>query len=594
MKKKTLLTSFLLVALTACGSFSASRIINSGSNIGDVSPANEVVSITKPFDENYNGVDFSNNDMAYILDKAFNQTINTFEATIRLSTSASKRCVIFGNYNYYNNVGNNKNAQNFEITDSGRVRVFWKNKDIIFTKYDFRTGVWETLSVVRESDGKTFNLYVNGELNETVTLESSPGDVTYSGYRHRIGNDVREGSIKFPFLGEIASVSCYHSPRTSEQIVSDFENVKSISVANRGIDLMFHTLISPLNDILYDTSNNSNHARAMTNDMYYDVPLYSNFDYSFGVVGDTQILAQWTPEEIKKYSYWAIDNKESKNLQAMLYMGDLANGRTDTEESEWRRQWENVSTATNLMDDKVPYVVVPGNHDYLRDSSTRDLTMFNEYYPYSKFSSKDYYGGAYQEDHTENTYYTFEVQGIKYLVMAMEFGPVEDVLNWMDEVIESHKDYRTIVITHGFLNPAGELYSDGSYLSADWYFSRNNEEATSSAEFWNKHLSKHENLFMILCGHSVTESVALKILDGQSGNKVITLRMDPSYLIAGNGCDPVLGLLGFNETTKDMTLNYFSTSKNQLYNIQNQMRINFQTFEVHTQSYFFPGKEIVR
>ena len=594
MKNKILLSTSLIILLTACSSFEGAIAKNVEQNVVNETSKDAVPSAIKPFDENYNGVDFSNNDMAYVLDKAFNQTINTFEATIRLSTNASKACVIFGNYNYYNNVGNNKNTQNYEITDSGRLRMYWKTTEIIFNDYDFRTGVWETLSVVREQDNKTFNLYINGELNETVVLESAPGEIVYNGYRHRIGNDVREGSIKSPFLGEIASITCYHSSRTSGQISDDYQNLKNISVVNRGIDLMFHTIISPLNDILCDTSNNSNHARIMTNDLYYDIPLYNDFDYSFGVVGDTQILAQWTPNEVKRYSNWAIANKESKNLQAMLYMGDLSNGRTDTEESEWRRQWTNVSEATNIMDDEVPYIVVPGNHDYLKDSSTRDLTMFNEYYPYSKFSAKNYFGGAYQTEHTENTYYTFEVCGVKYLVMAMEFGPTNEVLNWMDEIIETHNDYRTIVITHGFLNPAGELYGDSSFLSADWYFSRNGEEATSSVEFWNKHLSKHQNLFMILCGHSVTESVALKILNGQKGNKVITLRMDPSYLIAGNGCDPVLGLLGFNETTKDVTLNYFSTAKNQLYNIQNQMRINFQTYEIHTQSYFFPGKEIVR
>lgn len=587
MKHKCLISLIFLTALTAC-------VSNNVASNFDIEKEVENTAITPPFNENYNGIDFTNNDFAYILDKAFNDTINTFEATIKTNKDANQRCVIFGNYNYYNAVGNSYNAQNFELTEQGKLRVYWKGKNVYFTNYDFRNGEWTTLSVVREKDNKTFSLYINGALNETQSLASDPGDINYNGYRHRIGGDARENSAKYPFLGEIASITCYQTSRTNDEILDDYKNLLNISVVNRGLDLLFHTIISPLNDISYDSSNYSNHARAMTNDLYYDVPLYDDFDYSFGVVGDTQILAQWAPEEIKKYSSWAIDNKETKRLQAMLFMGDLANGRTDTDEAEWRRQWNNVSSATNMMDDLVPYVVVPGNHDYLKDSSERNLDMFNEYYPYSKFASKEYFKGSFKEGLTQNTYYSFEINSIKYLVMAMEFGPTEEVLNWMDDIIEMHKDYRVIVITHGFLNPAGELYSDNTYLSANWYFSRNNEEATSSAEFWNKHLSMHNNLFMVLCGHSVTESVALKILEGQSGNHVICLRMDPSYLLAGNGCDPVLGLLGFNESTKNITLNYFSTAKNQLYNIQNQMRINFETFEVRSQSYFYPGKEIIR
>lgn len=588
MKRKLLSLVVTLVSVTSCGG--AANI-----EAGKMQAEEEEKENSFVFDANYNGADFSNGELAFVLDKAFDESIETFEASIKLRKDANERSIIFGNYCYYNDVSTSKNTQNYEINSDGNLRVYWCGASIVFDEIDFRTGEWMHITVTRNKISSTssdISLYVNDELMSTKN--TSLNDVKPNGWRHRIGGDARENSTKYPFLGEIASITCYNVALDDSTIFEDFENPYSISHLNRGENLLFHTIISPLNDILIDTSIHSNYARAMTNDLFYNEPMYETEDYSFGLVGDTQILAQWAPENIDCYSNWAINNKEERKLQAMLYLGDLSNGRGDTETDEWRRQWENASRSMSLMDGKVPYIFVPGNHDYLKDSTYRNLDEFNSFYPYSKFSQTPYFAGAYCEGQMQNTYYEFEICGIKYLILAMEFGPDNDVLTWMDDVIYDHPDYRVIVMTHGFLGPNGELYSDKSYLSAYWYFSRQGIECNSSSDMWNRHLCKHRNLFMVLCGHSVTESVACKLLEGDNGNTVISLRLDPSYLIAGVGVDPVLGLMNFNESAHEVTLNYFSTQKGLLYNIQNQYRINFETYEIHTGSYYYPGREILR
>ena len=585
MKKRLLLIIPFLLPLLGC---------NNIQKIKDNVPIKEeTIEPVLPFDEAYNGTDFTSGELAYILDKGIFDTINTFEASIRMPKDVKERSIIFGNYCYYNDISSNNYSCNFEINIDGHLRVYWKQQDIVFNNYNFFNNTWTHLAVVRNKGEQTFTLYVNGELIQT--LSKSVSDLPFSGgFRMRIGGDAREGSRKYPFQGEIGSISAYKTTHTQLQIMEDYSDVRDISYATRGLDLIFHTVLSNHEDILIDTSNNSNHARAMTNDYYFEGELYDSADYSFGVVGDTQVLTEFNKSAISTYADWAINNKEEKNLQAMLFMGDLTNGTSSTEEPKWEKMWQTVSTEMSKMDDKVPYIFVPGNHDYLLDSNYRDLTMFNKYFPYSKYSKNSYFGGAYEEGQTQNTYYTFEVMGIKYLIMAMEFGPEKAVLDWMDQVIEDHSDYRVIMITHGFLNTNGEMYSEDTYLSANWYFSRHGYESTSSVQFWNDHLSKHKNLFMILCGHSVGESIAWKMLKGDKGNTVMTFRLDPSYVIASLGFDPILGLFNFNESKKEMTINYFSMEKNLCYNVQNQIRVNFETFDVKTGSYFHPNKEIAR
>ena len=109
---------------------------------------------------------------------------------------------------------------------------------------------------------------------------------------------------------------------------------------------------------------------------------------------------------------------------------------------------------------------------------------------------------------------------------------------------------------------------------------------------WEDYLSNHENVFMILSGHSVTESVAYKELQGKNGNIAMAFRVDSTYTVGGKGYDSVMGLFSFDEANTTLTLNYFSVEKNMFYNVQNQMRINFSDYTRYTASYYNPNSEI--
>jgi len=583
MKKILASILTLCVALTLCAPMTA----------GGGKPNALDVANPAPLAEEYVGADFRGGEIAYQLDDAIPSSINTFEACIRLdygTHTKAQNSIIFGNYNKMNARNDCNTYSNFEINADGNVVVNWACSEHVFTDVDVRTGEWLHLAVVRDPEQKTLSLYLNGALMQT--LQSYPEvEITGNIYRHRIGGDLIEGK-KSPFWGEIGHVACYGEPRSAQEIYADYTDVSAINYFTRGDDLVYSCMLSLGSEIIPDTSKNFNTARLVTNDYFYDTELFEVGDYSIAALGDTQRIAQFGGQSCYDISDWLIDHVADRKIGMSIYLGDMTGAYIGTPMPEWDRMMTVISGAVRKLDGKVPYHLIPGNHDYNENSTWRDLDKYNEYFPASAIATDfNGYVGAYEEGYTQNTYYTARLGGVDYLFLALEFGPDRDVMQWACDVMQAHPNHRVVVSTHGFINTAGELYTDDEYLSADQYWSLYNRDvdATSAQEMWDKYLSNHENLFMILCGHSTTESVGYKALKGKHGNTTMAFRLDPSYVASGMALDSIIGLFQFHEATSTLTLNYFSAAKGDLYNVQNQMVVNFSDFTRLTHSYYTQG-----
>lgn len=278
-----------------------------------------------------------------------------------------------------------------------------------------------------------------------------------------------------------------------------------------------------------------------------------------------------------------------------MQMGDLSDQTGSSTNEENTRMWSNVSKAFRLMDNKVPYTFIPGNHDYYGDCKSRDLTSFNMYFPYNHYSKFSYFGGAYKQGQMQNAYYLFEINSIKYIILALEFGPDSNVMSWASDILSTYSDHRAIITTHGFIDAAGEVINSEDYLSPQWYFAKRNLSYTNPDVMWESYLSKHENVYMILCGHTSTETVSYRTLVGENGNTAMVFRIDPSYVLSGNSGNafsPLLALFNINEQENKLTINYFSCESELLFNTHNQITINLETYEHTTHSFYNFGKDI--
>jgi len=222
--------------------------------------------------------------------------------------------------------------------------------------------------------------------------------------------------------------------------------------------------------------------------------------YSFAVLPDTQYYASSWPEIFTAQTSWLVGNRGPQQLAFVLHTGDIVD--SDTPE-----QWTVASQALHLLDGQLPYVVTAGNHDY--GALADRMGMGNLYFPPADFADQPWFQGTFEPDHIENSYSLMDVPGGQWLVLALEFGPRDEVLAWASGVLASHPATPAIVITHAYLyrdgtlydhvNAPTQLYNPHGYVMANQAGTTIND----GAELWSKLIAPNSNVRLVFSGHDV-------------------------------------------------------------------------------------------
>ena len=288
-------------------------------------------------------------------------------------------------------------------------------------------------------------------------------------------------------------------------------------------------------------------------------------DFSIAVIPDIQELTAAYPQKLDTIMQWLVDNKEKENIQFAIDVGDVTwNGHTKNE-----KEFQTAAAAfKKLQDAGIDYSIAYGNHDYTH-GAPRDTAMFNQYFPLSTFSSFGSYGGAMTEGKSDNTYYCFAVQGIQYMIVSLEFDPQAETVAWANQVIADHPNHNVIVSTHNYL---GEAY--GKYSYAGEYL-------------WPDLVSKHKNIFMVICGHSILSDsnlagcISYREDVGVNGNTVYQVMANAQDIDAARGGVGMLLMMRFRDGGKTIDFNYFSPVNNNLaYRTQNQFSVTIPEAEL--------------
>ena len=92
-------------------------------------------------------------------------------------------------------------------------------------------------------------------------------------------------------------------------------------------------------------------------------------NFTIIVLPDTQFYSQNYPQIFNNQTQWIADQAKNMNIVFVVHEGDIVNKYKIGE------QWQNANAALLLLDGKVPYAVLPGNHDM---SSKMETTFFNK------------------------------------------------------------------------------------------------------------------------------------------------------------------------------------------------------------------------
>lgn len=506
------------------------------------------------FNEGYN---FSLDERVWQSRQSLNATPSTLEAWVKISEAVAdkKTGIIVSNMN-------NQPTFSMEMYTEGRPSLYWKaeNKEAIriTADVDLRTGKWTHVAFVCDVETDIVSCYINGKevyTKENAGLEDITTPQNIGPMQHFYVGNVSDGSSMQKLLGSIADV------RIWDKTLSDTEISQSMMTqytsAKEGL-LLNLPLNKIENKIFHDLSGKENHLEVYELNWVDDTSEAG--DYSFVVIPDQQIMTHYYPDMLNQLYQWIADNAEKENIQMVMNLGDIIDNNGNL------TQWERAKAAYEILPDDLPFIAAPGNHDYNQDSdwdtgvSNRNgLTIMNQYFPMSLFKNYATDFGAFSsdmklEDNVANTWQAFEIYGKKYMVVALEYNPAEDVLAWANDVVAAHKDHQVIVITHQNMSPDGTLTDVGAVT-------------------WEKFSSKHENIIMVLSGHLQSDNIVRRLDKGTQGNDVVQMLLDAQDMDLSFGGYGMLGIMRFNADGTECKVSWYSPSRDKCLNECNQFTI---------------------
>ncbi len=232
------------------------------------------------------------------------------------------------------------------------------------------------------------------------------------------------------------------------------------------------------------------------------VPPAGPAPFTFLVLPDTQnyVITPTNTPVMTTQMQWISHNSAALNLAFVAGVGDIVDNYTSA------AQWTRASTNMAVLDDaRVPYSIVPGNHDF--DIATGDFSGYDTYFPVSRFKTAAWnspaasYGGHMGDGsvgtdivnrQNMNNFSLFSAGGMGFLVLGVELNPPDHVIEWAQRVIAQHPDRRVILATHSYVNVAGALSTQ---------VLRTDVPGNSGADVWSKLVYPNCSVFLVVNGH---------------------------------------------------------------------------------------------
>ena len=145
----------------------------------------------------------------------------------------------------------------------------------------------------------------------------------------------------------------------------------------------------------------------------------------------------------------------------------------------------------SMLDGVVPYGMGPGNHD-------QPTTLFNQFFPYTRYQGQPWYGGHYQ-NLNDNNYQLFSGGGMDFVIVHLEYCPPAAALSWASSVLQSYPDRIGMMTTHAYLGLGAVRSTHG---------------CGSTQYIWDQLAVPSPNLQFMLSGHVHGESRRADVVNG--------------------------------------------------------------------------------
>lgn len=237
----------------------------------------------------------------------------------------------------------------------------------------------------------------------------------------------------------------------------------------------------------------------------------------FVLFPDTQTYLESCPEILEKQV--DVIAGQSKKFDALIHLGDMTQDNHPLE-------WYTLAKLFQAFDRaKLPYTFTLGNHDMgsapTKAADTRNTSWANKYFPPEKMKAKPYWGGSFDET-VDNHYITLTAGGVDWLILSLEFGPSDEMLEWANQIAASNKHRTIIVNTHAYMYCDSTRMGEGdSWLPQIYGIGKDTTSTVNNGEqMWDKFVSRHPNILAVVSGHILRSGVGTLVSEGKNGNKV--------------------------------------------------------------------------
>ncbi len=287
-------------------------------------------------------------------------------------------------------------------------------------------------------------------------------------------------------------------------------------------------------------------------------PFFPSAGATFILVPDTQTYAQKFPEILNAQTAWIA--RQANEIDLVLQQGDLTQNNS-------REEWQRVQNAFSGLNHKVPYVLAVGNHDMGsapgKFADTRNTTLFNEYFPRKTMAKLPGFGGVFEEGKMDNAYYLLETGDYQWLVLTLEFGPRNAVLDWANKIVESYPERTVIVNTHAYMYSDATRQGEGDYWRAQGYgvgAGEGHQAVNDGEQIWEKLIRKHPNIRFVFSGHILNDGEGTLVSINDAGYPVYQFLANYQEGVKGseNGGNGWLRILRVNFEDNSLSIKTYS------------------------------------
>lgn len=260
--------------------------------------------------------------------------------------------------------------------------------------------------------------------------------------------------------------------------------------------------------------------------------------WTFAVLPDTQVYTRHHPHLFEAQTRWIAESATRYRIQFALHEGDVT-------DDNGAPQWAVAARALAHLDGRVPYVLALGNHDYGPGGSGGDrTTRLHDFVPHERLRPSS--GRSFAEGRADNSAHVFETPSGRWLVLALEFGPRDEVVEWADGVLSEHEGVPAILLTHAYLYDDGTRYDRRTRPDQKWSphlygVARQPGGVNDGEELFEKLVSRHASVQLVLSGHVLGSGTGL--LTSQQPGGSFVHQMLANYQHRSRGGDGYLRLV---------------------------------------------------